>query len=146
MEAHWIVLILPALVALTAMIVWLAVGRSRIAVERKKAVLRASFDALRFTTPAGPVHGDALDVVKISHQFGQETPYYGGRGPAHWDAFWYAVGPGPSYFLAICMVDTSKVEVPPQWTIRQLDEIQMRAALMDDPAANALAFGGAIRA
>lgn len=146
MPAHWVVLIFLSLVAVSAMLGWLAVRRNRVVVERKKAALRASFDALRFNTPAGTVRGDALDVVKISHQFGQEVPYSGGRGPQHWDAFWYAVGPGPSYFLVICMVETNEPENPPRWTIRELDESQMRAALVDDPGAKALAFGGAIKA
>lgn len=146
MEAHWIVLIFLALVVLSAMLVWQAVRRNRASIERRKAALRASFDALRFDTPEGTLRGDALEVVKIAHQPGQQTPYYNGRGPAHWDAFWYAVGPGPCYFLAICMVDTSDVSAPPRWTIRQLDETRMRAALVDDPQAQALAFDSAIKA
>ena len=146
-DGRWIILMFFSAMAVTVALVALAVKRNRTTVERKKAALRASFDALVFITPEGTVHGDALEVVKIAYQPGQEAPNFASSGgPGHWDAFWYATGPGPSYFVVVCMVDTNDPATPPRWVIRPIDEARMRAALVDDPHAQALAFGGAIKA
>ncbi len=145
-DGLWLVLLWLACVTVSVTLVLLAVARNRRTVQRKKAALQASFDALSFDTPAGRVHGDALTVAKIAYQPGNEVPHYAARGAAHWDAFWYAVGPGPSYFLAICMVDTHAREAPPQWVVRPIDEARMHAALAGDALAERLAFGGAIKA
>ena len=140
----WIVLLFVAIVAVSALAMAVGIRRTRAATERKKAWLRASFEGLSFDTPMGPVHGTSLTVVKIVHPAGAEVPYFGGRGKPRWDAFWYAVGPGPSYFLAICMIDTSEFSAPPKWAVRPLHESRMRAALVGDIQAQQLAFGEAV--
>lgn len=69
-----------------------------------QAALKRSFDSTTFDTPEGRVPGTLLKVVKISKQtmrFAGDDVYQLGRDPMPNDAFWYCVGPGPSYFLAL---------------------------------------------
>ena len=65
--------------------------------------------------------------------------------PEQWNSLWYAAGPGPSYFLAICTLD-AHVPPDPHWAVRTLDESSLRAALTGDDHAQMLAFGRAIEA
>ena len=107
--------------------------------KRLKQALRVSFNALRFQTPDGSVGGDAVRVVKVYRQgmpLAYDNVFEMHVGPSHLtDSFWYCVGPGPSYFLALPMVEISgwgRVRV--QWVVRPLTAERMRAALQDDAA------------
>lgn len=146
-SARWILLIwLGAVVVSTAVAGWVVLWH-RLTVQRDAWRLQAAFDALPFDTPAGRVTGESLTVVKIAYQLDQDAPSIHPRGaPDHWDSLWYAAGPGPSYFLAICMIDARVPQRPPQWRVRALDESLMRAALSGDRRAEMLAFGEAMEA
>lgn len=118
--------------------------RGRNKIDRK---LRATFDRQTFDTPQGKVTGEALRVVKVCRQmsrFAGDDVYVLGRDPVPSDTFWYCVGPGPSYFLAIAIVQVGFGKVDPQWVIRPLTEQRMRGALIGDRKATALAFGSAM--
>ncbi len=120
---------------------------------RKKRIeqeLRQSIARQMFQTELGPISGAALKVVKIYQapssvrrwdpvwELAFRDDPYGG------DAFWYCVGPGPSYFLAIAMLQAGSGKVDATWIIRPLTEARMRGALIGDRKATALAFGSAI--
>ena len=145
--ARWIIAIwLGTVIVSTVLVGWVVLWH-RLLLQREALRLQAAFDALCFPTPAGPVMGEALTVVKIAYQLDEPDPSLGARGgPAHWDSLWYAAGPGPCYFLAICTLDAHASELAPRWIVRRLDEARMRAALTDDARAQMLAFGEAIEA
>jgi len=145
--ARWIIVIWLGLVVLSTVLVGWVVLWHRLTVQRDARRLQAAFDALSFPTPTGPVMGDALTVVKIAYQLDADDPDMRTRaGPAHWDSLWYAAGPGPSYFLAICTLDARASDLAPRWAVRCIDEGRMRAALTDDARARMLAFAEAIEA
>ena len=105
--------------------------------------LNTSFATLHFDTPQGVVTGASLRIVKVSRQsmpFAYDEVYALGRDPQRSDSFWYCVGPGPSYFLAIPMVAAGFGKVSVRWAIRPLTEDRMRAALFGDEEALRLAF------
>lgn len=111
-----------------------------------QAALKRSFDSTTFDTPEGRVPGTLLKVVKISKQtmrFAGDDVYQLGRDPMPNDAFWYCVGPGPSYFLAIAIAQVGYGRVSVKWIVRPLTEQRMRGALIGDRKATALAFGSA---
>ena len=142
--ARWMLLIWLCTVVLSTVLVGWIVLRHRHGLQRSKAHLQTSFDALFFDTPDGRVAGDALTVVKVAYQI---DVVEGIRQPLDpWDSLWYAIGPGPSYFLAVCIVDHDHPERDPHWRVRPLDERRMRAALEGDRQAQMLAFGEAIEA
>ncbi|GAA5069707.1 hypothetical protein [Lysobacter panacisoli] len=118
--------------------------RGRRKIERE---LRATFDRKTFDTPQGKVTGEALKVVKVSRQtvrFAADDVYQLAADPLPADTFWYCVGPGPSYFLAIAIVQVGYGKVDAEWVIRPLTEQRMRGALIGDRKATALAFGSAV--
>jgi hypothetical protein len=145
--ARWIIVIwLGTVVVSTVLTGWIVLWH-RMQLQRDATRLQAAFDALSFPTIAGPVMGEALTVVKIAYQLDENDPEVRTHaGPAHWDSLWYAAGPGPSYFLAICTVDVRSSTTAPSWAVRCIDEARMRAALTDDARAQMLAFGEAIEA
>ncbi len=142
--AHWILLIwLGTVVVSTAVTGWIVLWH-RLNLRQSALRLQAAFDALPFDTPLGRVNGDSLTVVKIAYRLDQDDHSLHARnGPDRWDSLWYAAGPGPSYFLAVCMPEGC---VAPRWRVRRLDETRMRAALSGDHRAEMLAFGEAIEA
>lgn len=107
--------------------------------RRVKAALRTTFAALRFETPDGMVGGDAVRVVMVYRQgmpLAYDDVFNLPLGPPQvTDSFWYCVGPGPSYFVAIPMVEVGLGRVSVTWIVRALTEARMRAALVDDPEA-----------
>lgn len=118
---------------------WL--GRRKVDAELKR-----SFEQTMFDTPEGKVTGRSLKVVKISKQsmrFAGDEVYQFGQDPLPNDAFWYCIGPGPSYFLAIAIARTAFGRVSVEWIVRPLTEQRMRGALVGDRKATALAFGSA---
>ncbi len=136
-----------ALVAFVSGVTLLSVVVARRGRRRAQAALRMTFARLQFDTPQGRVPGSSLRVVKISRQAaglaGDEA--YGLFGDRQMpDAFWYCVGPGPSYFLAIARADARPGGVSVDWIVRSLTEERMRGALLGDEKAIALAFGQAI--
>ncbi|HEY0504170.1 MAG TPA: hypothetical protein VGD42_11825 [Lysobacter sp.] len=136
-----------ALVAFVSAVVLLSVVVSRQGRRRLQGALRMTFARLEFETPQGRVPGSALRVVKISRQaagFSDDEAYrlFGDRQMP--DAFWYCVGPGPSYFLAIGRANAHWRGVAVDWIVRPLSEERMRGALDGDDKAIALAFGRAI--
>lgn len=143
--ARWMLLIWLCTVVLSTVLVGWIVLRHRHGLQRGKAHLQASFAELWFDTPNGRVAGEALTVVKVAYQLDEAAEEI--REPLDpWDSLWYAIGPGPSYFLAVCIVDPDHPEHAPQWRVRPLDERRMRAALAGDRQAEMLAFGEAIEA
>jgi len=143
--ARWIIVIwLGAVLVSTALAGWVVLWH-RLSAQRDAMRLQAAFDALSFPTSAGPVMGESLTVVKIAYQLDQDDPEIRARaGPAHFDSLWYAAGPGPRFFLAICTFDAR--DMAPRWAVRCIDEARMRAATCDDARARMLAFGEAIEA
>jgi len=109
--------------------------RTRRAVD---AAVKRSFEALTFPRPAGRVRGSAVRVVKaVEQNVGSE--HSGTR-----DLFWYCVGSGPSYFLALGHVHGARPPVRVDWVVRPLTQERMRNALAGDDRATALAFGSAV--
>lgn len=107
-----------------------------LAVRRRHGqALQSSFARHTFGTPDGPVSGASLRVVKTSNQVSRHT------SPVPAEVFWYCVGPGPSYFLAIAQIGMNRRRFEVDWTVRPLTEERMRAALAGDREATALAFG-----
>jgi len=144
---RWVIVIWLGTVVVSTVIAGWVVRWHRLTVQRDAMRLQAAFDALAFPSPDGPVMGDTLTVVKIAYQLDDDDPEVRARaGPAHWDSLWYAAGPGPSYFLAICTFDAHAAGVTPRWAVRSIDESRMRTALTDDARAQMLAFGEAIEA
>ncbi|GAB2509436.1 hypothetical protein [Lysobacter humi (ex Lee et al. 2017)] len=132
--------LLPLLLAPLAVAISISttiVGRRRV-----NEALRTTFHALRFDTPAGVVGGDALRVVKIFRQglpFAYDDVFTIPVGPRQIsDSFWYCIGPGPSYFLAIPMVEVGFGKAKVDWVVRPLSLERMRAALVDFPDVLAL--------
>jgi hypothetical protein len=114
-------------------------GRNRV-----KRALRMTFSGLRFDTPVGVVDGTALQVVKVSKQsmlFAYDDVFTVQADLQASDSFWYCVGPGPSYFLAIPMVTVGFGKVSVRWVVRPLSRERMRGALVGDADALRLAFG-----
>ena len=144
---RWMLLLwLATVVISTAVVAW-AVLWHRLDFQRENSQLQGAFDALWFDTPLGRVTGEALTVVKIAYQIDEAmlaSATY--AGPGRWDAVWYATGPGPCYFLAICVLEAGNPTIAPRWIVRSLDERRMRAALSGDRHAQMLAFNEAIRA
>lgn len=130
-------LVLPLL--LTSLVVAIGIYSTVLGRRRVRQALRTTFEALRFQTPDGTVGGSALEVVKIYRQgmpFAYDDVFALRGGPRHIsDSFWYCVGPGPSYFLAIPMVEVGFGRVAVRWAVRPLSEERMRAALVDCPDA-----------
>ena len=127
-------------VALVAFSIWGTLdGRKRI-----KRVLDASFDAQRFPTPAGTVTGESIQVVKIVRDtmpFAYDDVWQLGTDPLATTSFWYCVGPGPSYFLALPMLTTRFGGASVKWVVRSLSADRMRAVLQGDDEALRAAFG-----
>ena len=133
------------LIGLVVAAALLAVFLRHLRMERE--ALRRSFATQVFDTPEGKVEGRALQVVKTA-TLGGTTP----NGVEDFvtmtrDEFWYCVGPGPTYFLAIPTIGTSFGQVDfVRWVVRPLSKERMRAALAGDRRATKLAFGEAIDA
>jgi len=113
----------------------------------ERDAMRASFAAQTFDTPEGRVSGEALRVVRIA-SLGTTKPNMPENNVTKTrDDFWYAVGPGPSYFLAIPTIGVTYGQVTfVRWVIRPLSEARMRGALAGDRRATKLAFGEAFDA
>lgn len=107
--------------------------------RRVRQALRTTFAALRFNTPDGPVAGIEVRVVKVYKQgvpFAYDDVFNLPAGMRQIsDSFWYCVAPGPSYFLAIPLVEVGFGRVDIQWVVRPLTEERLRVALQDDAAA-----------
>lgn len=142
--ASLIVFFFFALIAFAVGYLWRHENRR---IERE---LRQSFARQTFQTELGPISGAALKVVKMHQErsgLRRRDPVLelAFRGdPYGGDAFWYCVGPGPSYFLAIALLQAGSGPVDVQWVVRPLTEARMRGALIGDRKATALAFGNAV--
>lgn len=113
----------------------------------QREALRASFEAQTFDTPEGKVDGRRLRVVKISTLAATTPNSVEGGDTKTRDEFWYCVGPGPSYFLAIPTIGVRYGSVSfVRWIMRPLSEARMRGALHGDVRATKLAFGEAFDA
>lgn len=99
--------------------------------------VRRSFDDIVFQTPSGPMPGRSMRVVKrVVESAGLPQ---GGDGLT--GAFWYCVGPGPSYFVAIGTPASAWPRRRLDWAVRPLSAERMRGALTGDAEAMAAAFG-----
>lgn len=112
--------------------------------RRRPAIdLRESFAHVSFATPSGEVGGNTMRVVRIARQgmFADVDPF---DVPADMlllaESFWYCVGPGPSYFVAVPTVERRPQGMVLSWLVRPLSEAQLRSALSTDAAALAAAF------
>ncbi|MBO9829528.1 hypothetical protein J7373_14845 [Xanthomonas sp. A2111] len=109
-------------------------------------LLEASFREQAFPGERGPLRGSDLTVVKRSRQtiegsYGHVYSLAPGAALQTADAFWYCVGPGPSWFLAIPVVTSGFGKAQVQWIVRPMTEGRMRVALQFDRKATRLAFG-----
>src|SRR5690349_5669325 len=111
--------------------------------DRVKRALRETFDALSFATPQGVVSGAQVQVVKVYKQnMGRAYDDVFNIGTRHvHDSFWYCVAPGPSYFVAIPLLQAGSGRVEVKWVVRLLTEERMRAALQDDAKVLDKVFG-----
>lgn len=136
------ILLVPVFIGISLYVTHL--GRKRL-----KAELRRSFETLRFTTPEGVVTGDRIRVAKVYRQgmpLAYDDVFEMSLGARQWsDSFWYCVGPGPSYFVAIPMAAVGMGRVEVQWVVRPLTMERMRAALQDDEGALESVFGSSGR-
>lgn len=128
-------------IAVIGLSIWMTLNGRR----RVLRTLQESFEKLEFETPDGKAAGSKLQIVKKAKQ-GMPMVYddvfnaHAGS-KAFGDSFWYCVGPGPSYFLAIPMVEASAGRVDVQWAVRPLTAERMRGALVGDLEATRRAFG-----
>jgi len=109
-------------------------------------LLDASFREQAFPGEHGPLHGGDLTVVKKSKQniessYGHVYSIAPDAALHTADAFWYCVGPGPCWFLAIPVVTSGFGQAQVRWIVRPMTEGRMRAALQFDRKATRLAFG-----
>jgi hypothetical protein len=133
------VLLMVLLWGSIAALVWVLRRRRRPATD-----LRESFADARFATPSGEVGGNAVRVVRIERQglFADVDPFDVRADMLLLaESFWYCVGPGPSYFVAIPAVERQPRGVAVKWIVRSLSEAQLRSALSTDAPALDAAFG-----
>jgi hypothetical protein len=110
---------------------------------RSRRQMEESFAKLEFDTPKGRIAGEQMTVVSRRQQHMDalwDRPGIGGVSES--DAFWYCLGPGPSYFLVIPMVSRRWNSLTVNWVVRPLTEERMRAALQGDSMGLQRAFGG----
>lgn len=99
------------------------------------------FEDLVFRTPAGPLPGREMTVIKrVVH------PGTSALGSARGSAFYYCKGPGPSYFMAMREApDAHRGEgTPGAWVVTPLTPERLRGALAGDEDALGRAFGDVI--
>ncbi|UBB25722.1 hypothetical protein [Pseudoxanthomonas beigongshangi] len=125
------------LLAMVALAIWAAIRRR----AQAKRLLEESFSALEFDTPEGRVSGERVTVVSKRQKY--MSAMWEGRqvGAQPSDAFWYCVGPGPSYFLVVPSLTNRWGGLDLKWIVRPLTEERMRAALQGDRAGMQRAFG-----
>lgn len=134
MVERWGIALFPVFAVL---VVWAAIRRH----AHFTRLLEDSFAKLQFDTPEGRVGGER--VIVVSKQQAQMNAMWGGEvgsAPTS-DAFWYCVGPGPSYFLVVPILANRWNGLDLTWVVRPLTEERMRAALQGDRAGAQRAFG-----
>lgn len=109
---------------------------------RRQRVLRAidaAFETLRITDGVPSLRGADLQVVadRTSLYVAQGGPLIRGPGASfepRAEYYFYCVGPGPSWFLVIALVNDRGwwTEVEIDWIVRPLDAERMRGALVGD--------------
>lgn len=107
--------------------------------ERQKRLQRMhqSFDGIEFPASGG-LRGRDMRVVKRVI----EAADNGMCSSDILGAYWYCVGPGPGYYVAIAQrVQLNWLRSRLEWVIRPLSAERMRGALMGDKQALILAFG-----
>lgn len=88
----------------------------------------------------GTVPGTAVTVVQRPPRQGlRHTLMYGDEGSGH--EFWYCAGPDGHYWMLIAQQERYWLLWRVRWIVRPLSAERLRNALIDDPAALALAFG-----
>ena len=102
---------------------------------RFRQALQSDFIRQHFTTPTGSIDGSQLRIVH------RRTTVSRGSSNEPAEIFWYCVGPGPCYFLALGKVSRQTRKVQVQWILRPLTEAGLRAALVGDRDALKRAFG-----
>ena len=116
--------------------------------RRVQQAIDAGFEVLRITDGEPPLRGADLRVVAERRML-MTAQSQDGFGPTssnevRSEYFLYCVGPGPSWFLAIALVNDRgwwrTIDV--DWIVRALDETRMRGALAGD--AEALRAAGLI--
>lgn len=133
-----------ALVILLGMGVVMAAAAQLNGPQRLRAARQETFERLRFPLRDGAAFtGAQVQVVKQVHgRFdGMQQPEPRWMAQPSDDAFWYCVGPGPSWYLAIPISRRNGFQWDVEWVVRPLDESRMRAALSGDTEALRLAFG-----
>lgn len=124
--------------AIFVLVIWAAI-RQR---ARTMRLLEESFSRLEFDTPESRISGEHLAVVskRQEHLNAMWEGHEVGSVQAS-DAFWYCVGPGPSYFLVVPLLANRWSGLDLKWIVRPLTEECMRAALQGDRAGMQRAFG-----
>ncbi|MBB3278043.1 MULTISPECIES: hypothetical protein [Pseudoxanthomonas] len=122
-----------ASVLIFAAVVMLHVQHSRVG----DRLLQRSFEGLRFPAGTGTLRVDEITVVKrVTHEVSRHSDH------APLAAFWYCVGPGPNYYVAVAEYQRNGWRSGRyQWVVRPIDEERMRGALGGDPDALHAAFG-----
>ncbi|WP_141454110.1 hypothetical protein [Pseudoxanthomonas sp. z9] len=126
------------LLVMVALAIWAAIRRR----AQAKRLLEESFSALEFDTPEGRVNGERVTVVSKRQEY--MNAMWSGRqigAMQSSDAFWYCVGPGPSYFLVVPSLTNRWSGLDLKWIVRPLTEERMRAALQGDRTGMQRAFG-----
>ncbi|TKR29533.1 hypothetical protein FCE95_15480 [Luteimonas gilva] len=82
-----------------------------------------------------------VKIARDSMPFAYDDVWQLGPDPVPSTSFWYCVGPGPSYFLAMPLLTTRFGGASVKWVIRSLSEDRMRAVLQSDEEALRAAFG-----
>lgn len=107
---------------------------------RQRRLYEDAFAKLIFDTPRGLVTGQSLRVVHRSVTFPQSEPEISGAADPG-AVFWFCVGPGPTYFLAMPIRRKAEAGgLDLQWIVRQLTAERMRGALAARPSALRRAF------
>lgn len=139
---HLMPLLLIALSVALALLAWGARQR------RVQLAIDAGFEGLRITDGEPPLRGADLRVVAERRML-MTAQSQDGFGPTashevRSEYFLYCVGPGPSWFLVIALVNDRgwwrTIDV--DWIVRPLDDARMRGALVGD--AEALRAAGLI--
>ena len=108
--------------------------------RRVRQLLGEAFDALRITDGDRPLRGRDLTLVAERRQVQVQLrkDYFGRSSPndPRAEYYLYCVGPGPSWFLAIALVNDpgwwSGSHIDIDWVVRPLDAERMRGALVGD--------------
>jgi hypothetical protein len=140
MDRGWDMLEAVGIMLLVGVVVmW---GRQALLSQRRH--YEHAFAKLVFDTPRGLVTGQSLKVVHRTVSLPRSEQGLSGV-PASGANYWFCVGPGPSYFLAVPLSNVANgLGTHLEWVVRPLTAERMRGALSAKPAALRRAFPQAV--